>query len=210
MGLSSNTGFFNRAAAIYGDDTNSVALPRLKFNFSVYMQTIQFQSEFQFEKVVSVSMPDYQYNVTRLNQYNHQRFVTTRQEITPATIVFYDTRDNEFQNMLNAYSSHYYSQSLQLPASAITNNAATSNVNTGFGVNPIDAGSRFFFPLIRIENNDEPGGTREVHLINCMISNVSHDTMSHSDSSPIMWTVQFQPEHVNLLAPIQTANTIAP
>jgi len=199
MGLSSNTGFYNRAAEIYGTDSGSVitAKPRQKYNFSIFMSTLN--GSFQFEKVSGVSLPDYQYNVTRLNQYNHQRFITTRQEISPATISFYDTVDNQFQNLLTDYASYYYSQGLSgLNPADIINNATNPNVTSPMGLNPISASSRFFFTNISVVTEDSGAGTgRVVDMINCMITNVTHDRLDYSDSSLVMFTATIQPEHVN-------------
>lgn len=202
MGLSSNTGFFNRAAEIYGTDTGAVitAKPRQKYNFSIFMTTIG--GSFQFEKVQSVSLPDYQYNVTRLNQYNHQRFVTTKQEITPSTITFYDTVDNQFQNLLTAYAGYYYTQGLSgLNPSEIINNASNPSVSSPMGLKAIPANDRFFFTNITVLTEDSgPNTGRAIDMINCMITNVTHDRLDYSDSQMVLFTATFQPEHVNFLA----------
>jgi len=211
MGLSSNTGFFNRAAEIYGTDTGAVitAKPRQKYNFSIFMTTVG--GSFQFEKVSGVALPDYQYNVTRLNQYNHQRFVTTRQEITPATITFYDTVDNQFQNLLTSYASYYYTQGLSdLNPSQIINNATNPSVNSPMGLKAVPANNRFFFTNITVRNEDSgPNTGRAIDMVNCMITNVSHDRLDYSDSQPVLFTATFQPEHVNFLTSDATGSTDA-
>jgi len=208
MGLSSNTGLFNRAADIYGvDDIVMRKRPRQKFNFSVFMTidnslTLSDESYgkgFQFEKIMGVTLPDYQYNVVKVNQYNHQRSVTTRQEITPATITFYDTVDNQFQSLLTDYSKYYYSQGLG-PIQTLASNATNPDVGSLFGLNAVQANGRFFFNQIDISTIDNTiNGSKEgrtITMTNCLISNVSHDSLAYADSSPITWTVQFQPEHV--------------
>ena len=219
MGLSSNTGFFNRAAEIYGTDTGSVitAKPRQKYNFSIFMtinnnaalsDTRSGSRSFQFEKVQGVALPDYQYNVTRLNQYNHQRFVTTRQEITPATITFYDTVDNQFQNLLTDYSRHYYTQGVSgLNPADIVDNATNDNIRTPHGLKAVPADSRFFFTDITIVTEDHgPGTGRSISMVNCLITNVSHDRLDYSDSQAVLFTATIQPEHVNFSsAPIANA-----
>lgn len=208
MGLTSTTGLFNRAADIYGvDDLVMRKRPRQKFNFSVFMQidpapTLSDESygrAFQFEKVMGASLPDYQYNVVKVNQYNQQRPVTTRQEITPATITFYDTVDSQFQSLLTDYSRYYYSQGLG-PINQLASDATQDNVDSLFGLNTVQADGRFFFnqiDIVSIDNtvNGEEEG-RTIRMINCLITNASHDSLSYSESSPITWTVQFQPEHI--------------
>jgi hypothetical protein len=209
MGLSSTTGLFNRAADIYGvDDIVMRKRPRQKFNFSVFMQidsapTLSDESygrAFQFEKVVSVSMPDYQYNVVKVNQYNQMRPVTTRQEITPASIIFYDTVDNQFQSLLTDYSRYYYSQGLG-PIQQLAPNATNTQVDSLFGLTATQALGRFFFNQINIVTIDNTvNGVQEgrtVSMMNCLITNASHDTLSYNDSGLMTWTVQFTPEHVS-------------
>jgi len=211
MGLSSNTGLFNRAAEIYGvDDLVMRKRPRQKFNFGVFMQidsapTLSDESygrAFQFEKVMGASFPDYQYNVVKLNQYNHHRPVTTKQEITPASITFYDTVDNQWQSLLTDYAKYYYSQGLA-PIGQLANDANEPNVSSLFGLNAVQASGRFFFnqiDIVTIDNN--VNGSQEgrtVSMTNCLITSASHDNVAYSDSSPITWTVQFQPEHVSFI-----------
>tara|TARA_R110002167_G_scaffold117950_2_gene294180 strand:- start:333 stop:959 length:627 start_codon:yes stop_codon:yes gene_type:complete len=203
MGLTSTTGLFNAAAEIYGvDDPVMIKKPRQKFNFSVFMEidsavqltNAQRGKGFVFDKVSGVSLPDYQYNVTRLNQYNHQRFVTTRQEITPASFSFYDTVDNHWQDLLTDYSSYYYSQGLK--ETTFATNAINPQVDTPSGLKAISANGRFFFPKIVIGTVDTPTSGRTITMTNCMITNVGHDRLEYSDGNPIMWTVSIQPEHV--------------
>jgi len=211
MGLTSNTGPRNLAAEIYGvDDAIMFKKPRQKFNFSVNMvidsaaelSDASYGRSFVFDRVSGVDMPSYQYNVTRLNQYNHQRYVTTRQEIAPASITFYDTVDSQFQNLLTDYSSYYYSQGLGELSNPFASNGNAPNVSTPSGLNAITAAGRFFFNKISIgtldtrSGIDDPGTGRICEMINCMITNVTHDNLNYSDSSPITWTVQFQPEHI--------------
>ncbi len=209
MGLTSNTGAFNAAASIYGvDDEVMFKRPRQKFNFSVFMQLddavtlsdASYGKSFVFDRVLGVDMPNYQYNVTRLNQYNHQRFVTTRQEISPATINFYDTMDNQFQSLLTDYAGYYYSQGLTELDMPFSSNANADGIKTPSGLTATAASGRFFFNRISIgtidtrSNGSESG--RTVDMINCMITSVSHDRLDYSDSGAMTWTVQFQPEHV--------------
>lgn len=209
MGLTSNTGAFNAAASIYGvDDEVMFKRPRQKFNFSVFMQLddavtlsdASYGKSFVFDRVLGVDMPDYQYNVTRLNQYNHQRFVTTRQEILPATINFYDTMDNQFQSLLTDYAGYYYSQGLTELDMPFSSNANAGGISTPSGLTAVAASGRFFFNRISIGTIDTRSGGAEtgrtVNMINCMITSVSHDRLDYADSGPLTWTVQFQPEHI--------------
>jgi hypothetical protein len=221
MGITSSTGPLNAAASIYGvDDLVMFKKPRQKFNFSVFMEiddaaTLSDESygkSFVFDRVSGVELPDYQYNVTRLNQYNHQRFVTTRQEISPSSITFYDTVDGHFQNLLTSYASYYYSQGLSKLKSPFASNATTGVINTPSGLNAINSLGRFFFNRIIITTTDTresvfagppntpaaagDGRGRRIIMSNCMMTNVTHDRLDYSDSAPVTFTAQFQPEHV--------------
>ena len=209
MGLTSTTGPYNAAAESYGvDDAIMFKKPRQKFNFSVNMvidsaatlSDANYGKSFIFDRVASVDLPSYQYNVTRLNQYNHQRFITTRQEIAPATIVFYDTVDSQFQNLLTDYANYYYSQGLSKLDIPFASNASTENIQTPSGLNAVESAGRFFFNTISVgilDTRDAGAVTGRVcEMVNCMITNVTHDNLAYADSSPITWTVQIQPEHV--------------
>ena len=207
MGITSSTGPLNAAASIYGvDDLVMFKKPRQKFNFSVFMEiddaaTLSDESygkSFVFDRVSGVELPDYQYNVTRLNQYNHQRFVTTRQEISPSSITFYDTVDGHFQNLLTSYASYYYSQGLSELDMPFSSNATAGGIKTPSGLNAINSLGRFFFSRITIGTVDTQGPTtgRKVIMTNCMMTNVTHDRLDYSDSAPVTFTEQFQPEHV--------------
>ena len=103
-----NTGFKNHAALAFDiDSAMPVAIPRLKFNFelefilneNVYMEDASFKRNFVFHRVVSVGLPDVDYGITPVNQYNRQRYVPTRMQVGAVPIVFYDTKDNTFQKI---------------------------------------------------------------------------------------------------------------
>jgi|TARA_B110000503_G_scaffold37177_1_gene60817 hypothetical protein len=205
MGLTSNTGLFNAAAEIYGvDDLVMNKRPRQKYNFSVFMQidsaavlsNSEYGKAFTFDKVSGVSLPDYQYNVTRLNQYNHHRYITTKQEITPASITFYDTVDNHWQSLMTDYAGYYYSQGLTKLSKPFAPNATNDMIDSPSGVKAIKADGRFFFNQISIGTVDTFTRGRTITMYNCLITSASHDRLDYSDSTPVMWTVQFQPEHV--------------
>lgn len=196
MGLTANTGPYNAAAEYFGaDDLIMSKIPRKKFNFSVEIGTIF--GGFTFHRVQGVSLPDYNYNTVSYNQYNRQRYVHTRVEPTPAGITFYDTVDNQFQDMLRDYAN-YYSHGHQVSEQTMmTYDTVTDGFDGSFGIKPVSTTEKYFFPVIIIKSQDLADSYRSIVMYNCMITNVQHDRLDYSDSSPVIWTVQIQPEHVN-------------
>ena len=206
-----NTGPYNAAAQHFGIDSDMpVAIPRLKFNFeiefilneNVYMEDDSFGRNFVFHRVVSVGLPDVNYGIIPVNQYNRQRYVPTRMEVGAVPIVFYDTKDNQFQTLLKAYSGHYFHGHDLDTRNFNEYQTIQSEFGAGathpFGAKAVPQSSRYFFEEIRIHNRDSAQGGRSFALYNCMITNMTHDTLAHSDSQPIQYNVSFQPEHFNV------------
>jgi len=224
MGLISNTGPYNAAADKFNIQHGSNVLlgaPRLKYNYSVDFilnESIPLMDEsfgraFTFDRVSSVGLPDYDYNVVRVNQYNRPRYVPTRMDTSPVSIIFYDTKDNQFNFLHMAYARHYFNgHELEGLAGY---NVITPQFSTGagqdFGAQSVPHSQRFFFQEIIIKQQDTAQGGRSIHLHNCMMTSVNHDRLDYSDSNPVTYNVQFQPEHVNIkpLAASSTANAAA-
>lgn len=209
MGLTANTGPYNAAAEYYGvDDTLMSKIPRKKFNFTVEITINEDANysdpvggkKFTFHRVQGVNLPDYSFNTVNVNQYNKIRYLHTRVEPTPAGITFYDTVDNQFQNLLSAYATHYSSQGLNLPRSAMVYDTVSPAMSNPFGIQPTSTSGRYFFPEISITSQDTSSSGRSISMLNCVISSVQHDRLDYSDSAPVLWQVQFQPEHVNVLS----------
>ena len=83
MGLTSNTGPYNAAAEYFGaDDQVMVKTPRSLFQFdlefvlneNITIQDASFPKTFTFHRVQSVSMPDFDYGIQQVNQYNRIRY----------------------------------------------------------------------------------------------------------------------------------------
>lgn len=206
-----NTGPYNAAAHKFGIDSDlPTQTPRLKYNFqiefilneNVFMEDESFTRQFIFDRVVSVGLPDVDYGITPVNQYNRIRHVPTRMQVGPVPVVFYDTRDNQFQTLMKAYSGHYF-HGHDLDTNNF-NEYQTIQAQFGagsthpFGAQSIPTSSRFFFEEIRIHNRDSAQGGRSFALYNCMITAINHDTLAHSDSQPLQYSVTFQPEHFNV------------
>lgn len=207
MGLTSNTGPYNAAANIYGvDDPVMTKIPRSKFQFmveltlndSVPLLDESYGRQFIFDRVQTVSIPDQNHNVVRVNQYNRQRFVPTRLEINPSTIIFYDTKDSQFQLLLQAYARHYFHGHNIDERTLVSYDTIAPAFDGTFGTKAVPASQRFFFERIRIISTDTATSGRVISLHNCLITQVSGDTLSYSDSGMQVWTVQFQPEHMNI------------
>jgi len=215
MGLTYNTGFYNAAAEHYGvDDPVMTKIPRQKFQFMVQItindqippdpvknpslvRALIYGRQFFFHRVQGVTLPDYQHNLVKTNQYNRIRYVPTRSEITPATITFYDTKDNHFQDLVQAYAQHYFHGNL--PGEAIASyDTITQGMTGAFGAKTVPAAERYFFPSIRILSTDTATSGRIISMYNCMITNINHDRLDYGSADPVVWSVQFQPEQVNL------------
>jgi hypothetical protein len=67
-----------------------------------------------------------------------------------------------------------------------------------FGAKTVPAAQRYFFPSIRILNTDTATTGRIISMYNCMITNINHDRLDYGSADPVVWSVQFQPEQVNL------------
>jgi len=213
MGLISNTGPYNAAADKFNVQHGSnvlTGIPRLKYNFSVEFiinESVQLLDEsfgraFTFDRVSSVGLPDFDYNVVRLNQYNRPRFIATRMDVAPVSIIFYDTKDNQFNFLQMAYAQHYFNGH-SLPDEVFSGYTTTApDFSTGagqdFGAKSVPQSQRFFFEEIIIKQQDVAQGGRQINLYNCMMTNVNHDRLDYSDSQPVTYNVQFQPEHVNI------------
>lgn len=215
MAIPSVTGPTNFAARHFGQDTQQggpiTAAPRLGYNFSVEFILNQevaiadasFGHTFTFDRVSGVSLPDISYDVQSVNQYNRIRHVATRQVFGPANLSIYDTKDNMFTEILKSYSKHYFN-SMELDEDVFSGyNMNDVDFQNGkehpFGANSINPEARFFIEELRIHNidfNKTEGRTHQ--LFNCMITNVSLDRFDYSNSQPILYQVQVQPEHVNV------------
>ena len=211
MGLASNTGLYNAAAEHYGvDDQVMTKLPRQKFQFEVKFSidsTVElvndsFGRDFTFHRVQGVTLPDLQYNLVKVNQYNRFRHVPTRVDISPFTISFYDTKDNQFQFLLQAYANHYYHGHNLSSESINSYDTITPSMINDFGVKPVSTAQRYFFPVIKVLSQDTANTSRTISMHNCMIVSVDHDRLDYADSGGVLWQATFQAEHVNYEAEI--------
>lgn len=208
MGITSTTGPYNAAAEVYGvDDTVMLKIPRLQYQFKMSMfinQSVtlfdeKFGRTMSFERVQSITLPDYNYSLSQTNQYNRLRHHPTRIEVNPVNVVFYDTKDNQWQHLLQAYNEHYYhGNRLGDPITSAYDTVRNSFVSGRFGAKLIPDSQRFFIERIAIESRDTAQSGRVIILYNCMIRSVNHSIVSYDSSQPITWTVTFQPEHVNM------------
>lgn len=218
MGVTANTGPFNAAAEVFGvDDFVTNKFPRLKYNFSLEfilnenVSAPRVKKNFVFNRVVSVGLPDVDYGMQTLNQYNRLRHVPTRLSVGTVPIVFYDTKDNEFQDMMLAYAGHYFHGHNINPSNFNGYEVIEELFGSGqahiFGAKSIPKNSRFFFEQINVNSRDSAQGGRSIQLFNCMITAIQHDTLAYSDSQPVMYSVTFQPEHFNIAAETGSEST---
>jgi len=213
MAVTARTGPFNAAAEVFGvDDFVTNKFPRLKYNFNVQfilnenVSAPRVERNFIFNRVVSVGLPDTDYGITSLNQYNRIRHVPTRLTVGTVPIVFYDTKDNKFQDMMLAYAGHYFHghgiDEKNFNQYEVIEELFGSGDSHIFGAKSIPKSSRFFFEQININSRESASGGRTIQLYNCMITAITHDTLAYSDSQPVMYSVTFQPEHFNIAAEV--------
>ena len=101
------------------------------------------------------------------------------------------------------YDGEEYIQSKKIEdhikvANQLLNNGFASGDQHIFGAKSITNSARFMFDTIKIHNRDTAQGGRTFVLFNCMIQNINHDTLNYADSGPILYNVQFIPEHFNI------------
>lgn len=211
MGLIYNTGPYNAAAQHFGvDDPVQTKLPRQSFQFSIQfilnenvaMEDDSFGRNFTFNRVSSVSLPDFDYDVRAMNQYNRMRYIPTRLTPGALNVMFYDTKDNQYQTLMKAYAGHYF-HGHDLGDSAfngysVINPDYENGSNQVIGAKPVPDNARFFFEEIRIHNHDTAQGGRTFKLYNCMMLNSNHDRADYSNSGPLQYTASFQPEHIDI------------
>lgn len=202
-------GPFNKAADLYGlygvEDKDSVLtrIPRSKNQFELSFSMKSSTEEVVFGRVAQVSLPAYDFNVQTLNQYNRLRHYPTAARPQPFQVTFYDTRDSEFQFILEDYAA-FYSHGLQVNEQTVYKyDTIAGTFDRTFGIKATGDGSnRYFFDRITITTIDATKGsaknTRTIDCFNCMINTASHDTLDYSTANPVMWQVSFQPEHVNI------------
>ena len=210
MGIVSTAGPRNRAAEFFGLDGDYSLLPRLKYNFfvefilneGITLEDSSIKKTFVFDRVSTVGLPDVDYGMTTVNQYNRIRHVPTRMTVGTIPISFYDTKDNQFQTLMKAYSQHYFNGHNLDTKNFSGYNMLGEQFETGishpFVAKAVDLVKRFMFEEIRITTKDTLQGGRTITLFNCMIQSINHDTLNYADSQPIFYNVVFQPEHFNI------------
>jgi len=201
-------GPYNKAAELYGvDDLIHTKIPRSKnqFEISFDINSNEYPQELVFGRVAQVTLPDYDFNVMTMNQYNRVRHYPTSLKPSGFTIAFYDTRDNQFQFILERYAQ-FYAHGLQVDSNSIVKYDTTSETfDRTFGLRATGNGrDRYFFNKVTIKTIDvrttTGENTRTIDCWNCMINTVNHDTLDYSTANPVMWQVSFMPEHVNIRA----------
>jgi hypothetical protein len=187
----------NFAQEAFRSDGDQLLVPRQKFNFTLVIDRV-FRSPIVFTRVSSASAASYGVDTTIMNQYNHKRVVQTRLNYDPITVAFYDTFDNEWHTLMQAYLAHYFNngKGIEQRTSLEGINTTDPSFATDFGFTPNDV--RYFFPQIKIIQNGYRGEYRETILVNPTITSMQGDTLDYSDSQPVKYNVTFQPESIQV------------
>lgn len=187
-------------------DPVMLKIPRFKFNFLLQIQLLdQPSGRIDFERVRTVTLPDVTFDTKIMNQYNVKRVVQSKMNYGTCTVAFYDTYDSDFlQKIALPYTRNYYNNGQGtgiVTDVSVRTSSVLSDINTftgNMGLTATAPNNRYFIPEIRIVKVG-PTGYNSYHIMqNCMITNISGDTMDYGDSQPVQFTVTFQPERVEL------------
>lgn len=188
----------NFAQEVFRSDGDQLLVPRQKFNFTMILELFD-KASIVFTRVSSVTAASYSFDTVIMNQYNRKRVVQTRLNYEPITVTFYDTFDNEWHNLMRDYLSHYFNgeEGIENRPSLEGSSTVGPFFTTDLGFTP--NADRYFFPQIKIVQNGYRGKFRETILKSPIITNIQGDTLDYSESSPVMYTVTFQPESIETL-----------
>lgn len=187
----------NFASQVYGANGGGVLVPRQKFNFSLVIS--EQESSKVFHQVQNATTASFSTDSVVLNQYNKKRVVQTRLNYDPITVTFYDTFDNAFHNIMTRYMKHYFNgdNGIDVRTTLEGDSVVNPSFTTDLGFTPNDV--RYFFPTIEIVQNGYQAQHRRTILKNPIITQVQGDTLDYSDSNPVVYTVTFQPESVQVV-----------
>lgn len=180
--------------------------PRSKFNFRVDITLNGNTKPLSFERIKSATIPDITYDTQIVNQYNVKRVIQTKMNYGSTTIVFYDTYDNHFANKIaKPYTKNYYNSnngfaSLSDPIGAQVNTVIGDTFTTRMGLSLTTTENRYHIPLLELIKLGPKDVTEVYKLYNCMITQLSGDTMDYSSSEPIVFSVTFQPERIEIIS----------
>lgn len=180
--------------------------PRSKFNFRVNITLNNNTKPLTFDRIKSATIPDITFDTQIINQYNIKRVIQTKMNYGSTSIVFYDTYDNDFANkIVKPYIKNYYNGTTGLaklvdPIGAQPNSVNGDAFNTTTGLQLTTTANRYHIPLIELIKLGPQNVTEVYKLYNCMITQLSGDTMDYSDSQPISFSTTFQPERIEIIS----------
>lgn len=187
----------NFASEAFGPGGGGVLVPRQRFHFTLVL--LMADQAVQFTRVSGVTQASYSFDTQIANQYNKKRVVQTKVNYDPITVQFYDTHDNQWHNIWRRYMSFYYhgGNGIERRPTLEGNETAIPFFQTDLGYTP--NADRYFFPRISIIQHGQANAHRETLLINPMVVEMRGDNLDYSDSSPVQYSVTFQPESVQSL-----------
>jgi hypothetical protein len=204
----------NYAQEVFRSDGDGILLPRMKYNFTLVFDLayniavpaantprpapgkFTNQPSKVFHRVQSATVPGVSFETKLLNQYNQPRVVQTRMNYDNMTAVFYDTYDNDFHDMMTAYIAHSYNNHSGIDQRTILGSGSTITpvFLTDMGFTPSE--NKNFFPKVKLIQNGYRDQFRTTALINPTIISITGDSLSYSESLPVLYTVVFQPESI--------------
>lgn len=187
----------NFAEEVYRSQSDGLLVPRQKFNFTMIVNALPI-GQIYFHQVANMTVPGFSVDGQLMNQYNKKRFIQTTLNYDPITVNFYDTFNNEWHDLMRVYLQFYYNTGNGIEKRTPLEGTSTVDPNfitdLGFTTNQ----DRYFFPEIKVVQNGYRGRYRETTMINPHITNIQGDEVNYSDSNPVMYTVTFQPESVQV------------
>ena len=191
----------NIAQKIYRTDSKndpSHAIPRHKYNFTLVLHRTEGNSVI-FHRVSSVTLPNYTFENQVFNQYNRRRTIQTRLIYGNLSVAFFDTYDNAWQDIMNEYIKHNYNGTNgldQIVDKSNNDDIVADQFITSLGFTPNQ--KRHFFSKVSVIQNGYKTGYRETILNFPVITEIQSDTLTYADSSPVNYTVTFQPEFIQI------------
>ena len=178
------------------------------------------ERDFTF-RAQSIELPSHSYDVQTLNQYNRKRVITTSMQFNPITLQCHDTIDSKIENLVRAYNLYYFGN-LEKPIETYQLDTTPNKdpdgdtdqplpgepgdpTATGYGYKPpIKNVDKYFIKRIKIIREFGDGRPDKQPMTNVDLIRDGHDKnkhagtyqLSYSDSSPILWSLNFTYEAI--------------
>jgi hypothetical protein len=188
------------ASVVYGQDTKGVQslTPRLKFNFLVKIYYQGASKPLDLIRVSDAQMPGHVFKTSLLNAYNRKRLVNTGVDYSPVSITAYDTHDAEIEKFLLAYNRYYFNGVMSDPNNQKLGVDLIDDINNASGKGLKLVTDKYFINKIEIWRDQKGKDQNTITIYNPMITNISGDTLSYSESAPVQYRIDFNYESYDI------------